>query len=57
MRVFYFDRAASRAAGSDLTLRAAPIMFSVRDMTEPSALQHAFDDFYFWGSLRRICRC
>jgi hypothetical protein len=31
-------------------------MFSVRDMTEPSALQHAVDDFYFWGSLRGICR-
>ena len=28
--------------------------FSVRDMTEPSALQHAFDDFYFWESLRGI---
>jgi len=23
-------------------------------MTEPSALQHAFDDFYFWESLRGI---
>ena len=32
-------------------------MFSVRDVTEPAALQHAFDDFYFWGSLRGICRC
>jgi len=66
---FYFDRTASRAAavpiygalalattGLLLTLRAAPIMFSVRDMTEPSAPQHAFEGFYFWGSFRGICQ-
>jgi len=50
-------RWALAVAGLLLTLRAAPIMFSVRDMTEPSALQHAFDGFYFWGSLRGICSC
>jgi len=67
---FYFDRTTSRAAalpiygalapattGLLLTADGPPIMFSVRDMTEPSALQHAFDGFYFWRSLRESARC
>jgi hypothetical protein len=32
-----------------LTMKAAPIMLSLGAAQQAGALQHAFDDFFFWG--------
>jgi hypothetical protein len=44
------------AGGLALTLKAAPIMVGIRDVSEPAALQHAFEGFWYWGSLRALCQ-
>jgi hypothetical protein len=31
------------------TLKAAPIMLSLRAATQPATLRRAFDEFFFWG--------
>jgi hypothetical protein len=65
----HFDRAVPRVAtiliytavslavaGLILTLQAAPIMLSIHDVSEPAALQHAFEGFWYWGNLRAVCQ-
>jgi hypothetical protein len=43
-------------AGLLCTLKAAPIMLSVGHLSEPAALQQAFDGFRFWGDLRGMAQ-
>jgi hypothetical protein len=43
-------------AGLALTLKAAPIMLSIKDSTDPQALHGAFEAFYFWGGIRGVCQ-
>jgi hypothetical protein len=35
--------------GLALTVKAAPIMLSLRGAEQPAAQQHTFDDFFLWG--------
>ena len=44
------------AGGLALTLKAAPIMLGIRDVTDASALSAAFEGFRFWGDLRAVCQ-
>jgi hypothetical protein len=44
------------AGGLILTMQAAPIMLGIRYVSEPAALQHAFDGFWYWGNLRAVCQ-
>jgi hypothetical protein len=39
------------------TIKAAPIMLGIADLSDPDALQRAFDGFLFWGNLRSVCHC
>jgi len=39
--------------GLIITVKAAPIMLSLRAAEPPAALQHAFDDFVLWGRYLR----
>jgi hypothetical protein len=43
-------------AGLVITLKAAPIMLGVRDISDAAALQLAFDGFHFWGNIRGVCQ-
>jgi hypothetical protein len=67
--MFHFDRTAPQAAtvpmyvavlfamgGLVLTIKAAPIMLSIRSLSEPTALQRAFEGFWYWGNLRAECQ-
>jgi hypothetical protein len=42
--------------GLVLTLKAAPIMLSIRDMSDPGALRGAFEAFHYWGNMRGVCQ-
>ena len=42
--------------GLALTVKAAPIMLSTRDMSDPMLLRGAFDAFRHWGDLRGACQ-
>jgi len=66
---FHFDRTAPpqaavplyaavllALAGLVLTLKAAPIMLGIRDMSDPAGLQASFEGFRFWGNLRGACQ-
>ena len=66
---FYFDRLASPkaavplysatlfcVAGLIFTIKAAPLMLSIRDINEPAALQIAFEGFRYWGNIRGMCQ-
>ncbi len=63
--MFHFDRSAPRkaivplyaavlfaAGGLALTVKAAPIMLGIRDLSHPAALRQAFEGFWYWGNLR-----
>ena len=39
-----------------LTIKAAPIMLGVSELTEPSAVRSAFEGFWYWGNLRAACQ-
>jgi hypothetical protein len=39
-----------------LTIKAAPIMLGIREVTDPDKLREAFRRFRFWGSLRAVCQ-
>jgi len=34
----------------------APIMLSIERTSEPAALQHAFEEFWYWGNWRGACQ-
>jgi hypothetical protein len=66
---YYFDRIGrldvsipllvaivSSLGGLLFTLKAAPIMLSIGEITDPTALQAAFEDFRFWGNIRGACQ-
>jgi len=56
-RVPIYGGALLTIGGLLMTLRAAPIMLSVRHLDDnPVALQHALDGFTFWGGLRGVCQ-
>jgi hypothetical protein len=40
--------------GLSLTFAAGPYMLSIRHISDPSGLQHAFDRFYYWSAFRGI---
>jgi hypothetical protein len=42
--------------GLVLTIKAAPIMLGIRSLSEPTALQRAFEGFWYWGNLRAECQ-
>jgi len=44
------------AAGLALTIKAAPIMLSIRDVTDSATLQRAFEGFWYWGNIRGACQ-
>jgi hypothetical protein len=65
----HFERSVQRAAavplyaavllvagGQLFTVLAAPIMLGIRNVSEPAALQHAFEGFWYWGNLRALCQ-
>jgi hypothetical protein len=65
----HFERSASRPAtltvdasavltiaGLAFTLKAAPVMLSIRDTTDALALQSAFEVFWYWGNFRGACQ-
>ena len=67
--MFRFDRTTPQAAavpmyvavlfaigGLVLTIKAAPIMLGIKGLSEPAALQHAFEGFWYWGNLRAVCQ-
>lgn len=37
-----------------LTIKAAPIMLGIRNLSDPVALKQAFYGFLFWGNLRSV---
>lgn len=39
-----------------LTIEAAPIMIGIRNVTDPGALQQAFERFWFWSKVRGVCQ-
>lgn len=66
---FHLDRSTPRAAkvlldaaaslsigGLVFTAKAAPIMLGISGVSDPSALQHAFEGFWYWGNLRGACQ-
>lgn len=42
--------------GLAATTQAAPIMLSVRHLTDPADLGRALDGFTFWGGIRGVCQ-
>jgi hypothetical protein len=48
--------AALTIAGLAFTLKAAPAMRSIREATDVTALQSAFEVFWYWGNLRGACQ-
>jgi hypothetical protein len=42
------------ASGLVLTMKAAPIMLGIRDVSEPASLRLAFEGFWYWGNLRAV---
>jgi len=66
---YRLDGTAPRAAGLPIylvvllevggiltTTQAAPLMLSLRSGTmDPSVLQHTFDGFLWWGTIRAVC--
>jgi hypothetical protein len=44
------------AAGLALTIKAAPIMLSIRDVTDSATLQRAFEGFWYWSNIRGACQ-
>jgi hypothetical protein len=56
VRILLYVSVVLAAGGLLLTLEAAPIMLGIRDVTDPAALAHAFEGFWFWGNLRAICQ-
>jgi hypothetical protein len=66
---YHIDRRVPRAAtvlldtavllligGLVFTAKAAPVMLSIEHMSDPGALQHAFEEFWYWGNLRGTCQ-
>lgn len=66
---FHIDRRVPRAAtvlldaavlfligGLAFTAKAAPVMLDIEHMSDPAALQHAFEEFWYWGNLRGACQ-
>jgi hypothetical protein len=50
--IFLCAAAGLEIAALLLTLKAAPVMFGIRDTTEPADLARAFDAFRFWDFWR-----
>ena len=53
---FLYAALALSIVGLLLTMKAAPIMLGIRDVSDPAALQRAFERFFFWGNLRSVCQ-
>jgi hypothetical protein len=66
---YYFDRIGrldvsipllvaiiSSWGGLLFTVKAAPIMLSIGELTDPAVLQAAFEGFRFWGNIRGACQ-
>jgi hypothetical protein len=51
----YMGKQAGRG-GLLVTIKAAPIMLSVRHLTDPLSLDAAFEGFYRWGAVRGACQ-
>lgn len=42
--------------GLVLTAKAAPVMLGIQYMSDPAMLQHAFEEFWYWGNWRGACQ-
>jgi hypothetical protein len=42
--------------GLAFTLKAAPLMLGIRDLSDPEILRRHFEGFRFWGNLRGACQ-
>jgi len=56
VRILLYVSVVLAAGGLLLTLKAAPIMLGIRDVTDPATLTRAFEGFWFWGNLRAVCQ-
>jgi hypothetical protein len=54
--VFLYAAVLLAAGGLIFTLKAAPIMLGIRDLSDPAALQNAFEAFWYWGNLPAGCQ-